>query len=256
MRVIRCVLLLFALLILPARAQESDVDLAQQASALYVQGEYEAARNLLEALVAQGVHDSRVYFNLGQTYLRLNQPGWALVQFRRAQTLSPRDRDVNLGLARVRANRVDIEGDEIALPDSLTALTSGVLTIAEVNAMMLVLWTSFFLLVALFALRTRWHAALRGPLACTLLLLLIGFGLWVSRWYSTVYRPAAVVVETAVPVMSGPGSDYLEIYTLHAAAELRILEVRGEWARIILPEERQGWLPLRAIERVEARQIR
>jgi SH3-like domain-containing protein len=48
--------------------------------------------------------------------------------------------------------------------------------------------------------------------------------------------------------MSGPGEDYLELYRLYAAAELRVLETHDDWARFVLPDGRQGWVERDNIE--------
>jgi uncharacterized protein YgiM (DUF1202 family) len=58
------------------------------------------------------------------------------------------------------------------------------------------------------------------------------------------------MVEKAVQVMSGPGEKYLELFELHTAAEVTIVDTRGEWTRFHLPDGREGWIPNAAIERV------
>jgi SH3-like domain-containing protein len=63
-------------------------------------------------------------------------------------------------------------------------------------------------------------------------------------------QPPAVIVIDSVAVQSGPSRDYLTEFTLHAGAEVRIVEQRKDWARIVLPGELQGWVPVAAIEEV------
>jgi hypothetical protein len=74
--------------------------------------------------------------------------------------------------------------------------------------------------------------------------------LWFSRVYTSVFRPAAVVTAEVAPIMSGPGGNYLEIYQLHAAAELRMLEERGDWAHFVQPDGREGWIQVSNFEKV------
>ena len=234
----------------PGLAQDAPSEIARQAAAYYAQDDFDSARDQYEALIGQGVHDSAVYFNLGQTYLQLHDLGRALLNFRRAQRITPRDVALSEALARVRARRSEIQGDEIALPDSLAALTSGLLTIEEFNWLMQGLWAIEFAALGLFLMRPDWRSALRGPVLLLSVLLLAGFALWAGRQYSMSSRPAAVVIASEAPVMSGPGEDYLQIYVLHAAAELRILEARGDWLRFILPDEQEGWIRRTAVEKV------
>src|SRR5690554_5459005 len=207
----------------PMLAQQTLPDLAQQGYDLYLQGNVEAARNVFEALLADGVRDSAIYFNLGRAYFDLRDSGRALLNYRRAHDLTPRDPDVNEALAQVRSSRVDILGDETGLIDSLALLTAGILTVEELGWMVLALWAIFFGAAWVYVVRADWQGNLRVPLVTLLAVLLVGLALLGSRLYVTHVRPAAVVIEAVVPAMSGPGEGYLHIYDLHAAAELRIL---------------------------------
>ena len=179
MKIIRGLALLVMLWLASAGlAQGTPTDLARQAAAFFAQGDFGSARAGYEALIGQGVHDSAVYFNLGQTYLRLDDLGRALLNFRRAQMIAPRDTDLSEALAHIRAQRTEIQGDEMALPDSLAALTSGLLTVEEFNWLMLGLWAIEFAALGLFLMRTDWRDALRGPLLLLSVLLLAGLTLW------------------------------------------------------------------------------
>ncbi len=231
-------------------AQDSPTDLAQQANTLYTQGDYAAAQSLYNALVAGGIRDSAVYYNLGQAYFAMQDSGQALLMYRRAQQLAPRDTDLNMALARIRASRLDIQGDDAALVDSMAALTMPLLTSDELNWLMFGVWSACFVAAGIYVLHLKWRNPLRALLFVLGLLLIFGFALGFSRVYTNVFRPAAVVTAAVAPVMSGPDEDYLQIYELHAAAELRVLKERGDWAHFDLPEGREGWIQLAMIEKI------
>jgi uncharacterized protein YraI len=65
-------------------------------------------------------------------------------------------------------------------------------------------------------------------------------------------RPPAIIVAD-VTVHSGPGNDYLTEFTLHAGAEVRVVEGRGDWVRIMLPGGLQGWAPGESVAKVAPR---
>lgn len=223
-------------------------DIAQLAASAYDSENYEVAQAQYEALILSGVRDSAVYINLGHTYYQLRDWGRALVNYRRAQVIQPRDAQISASLARVRALRTDIQGDETALIDSIAALTIPVVTNVELTAIVSGLWGLFFSFVFALIVRRSARDSLRGVLILLLVLLLFSLTLWASRVYVDRFRLAAVVIEVNAPVMSGPGDEYLEINTLHTATELRVLEQRGEWVRFILPDARQGWIQAGMIE--------
>lgn len=233
-----------------AVAQEALVDMAQRANTLYEQGDYPAAQGLYETIVAGGVHDKVVYYNLGQIYFAQQKAGYALLQYRRAQQLAPRDPELNIAMALVRAGREDIQGDDTALVDSLAALTIPILTFDELNWLSLALWTGCFVLAGVYVTRPGWRNSSRIALFVLGIGLLLALVLWSSRVYATIFRPPAVVIAATAPVMSGPGEDYLQIYELHAAAEMRILEEREGWSHFVLPDGREGWIQFGIFEKV------
>jgi hypothetical protein len=187
------------------------------------------------------VRDSVLYFNLGNAYYETGQLGRALLNYRRAQMLTPRDTDLNTNTALVLSKRVDIQGDETAPIDSLAALTSGIMTVNELSWLALGCWILFLATSLIFVVRPPLRGILRAPLLVAAVVVLSAFLLLGGRLYVMSNRPIAVVTGGIVSAMSGPGDDYLEIYRLHSAAELRVLERRGNWVRFILPDQRQGW---------------
>ena len=63
-------------------------------------------------------------------------------------------------------------------------------------------------------------------------------------------QPEAVVVDQEVNVTSGPGTQYVTEFALHNGTEARLLETRGNWVRLALSDELQGWVPANAIEAI------
>lgn len=245
--------LLFSFLPILAFIQSAQVDvhaLADQAAAAYEAGDYANAINLYRALLDSGVHDSRIYFNLGNAYFQSNNLGLALLNYRRAQQLSPRDSEIHQYLNMVRSRRIDIQGDELFWLDGLATISIAVLAYQELSWIVLALWSVFFACLIAWIPAHHWRTTLRPALIGISMLLVITLGLWIARGYAESNRPAAVVIENTVTVMSGPGQDYLELYTLYGAAEMRLLETRGDWLRFTLPDQRQGWIPQAAVEKV------
>lgn len=244
----RCVAVIIGLVFAQfVAAQRDEID---RAAAAYQNGDYETAITLYETLVASGAQDGAVFFNLGNVYYQSGDLGHALVNYRRAQNLTPRDADLNVNMALSRARRLDIQGDETGLLESLGVLTTGVLTSIELGWITLALWTLWFGLLSAAVLRAQWRDALRAPLIILGVIALAGIVLLGSRLYVASSTPSAVVIESSVNAMSGPGDAYLELFQLHEAAELRLLDQRADWLRFALPDGRQGWIPRESVEPV------
>jgi tetratricopeptide (TPR) repeat protein len=246
----RLMVALFMLLSLFQVEQVAPGDQIARAEAAYQKGNYKEAVSQYSALVDSGYREGALYYDLASAYFQLNDLGYALLNFRRAQQFIPRDATVNEALALIRARRVDIEPDESGLLPDLSNLTTGLLTVQELSFLNGFLWVIGCSLLSARILLPHTRRRLRIPLILCGAALLIGFILLNSRllWQST--RPAAVVVDDKVAGMSGPGEHYLDLFELHAAVEVRIVTVQGSWVWVELPDERQAWIPATAIERV------
>jgi hypothetical protein len=229
---------------------QNDAAAVEQAAAAYESGDYTEAVRLYETAVSGGTANGNIYYNLGNAYYRSNDLGRALLSYLRAQVFIPRDLDLDHNLRLVRASRIDVQGDERGWVEGLGGVTSGVVTLSELGWGALLGWSAGFGLLAAWILWPERRAALRLLLILAAAAALFVLILFVSRMWISTHRAAAVVVEEQARVMSGPGERYLELFTLHAAAEVRIVESRSGWIRLALPDGRQGWLPQESVEAV------
>lgn len=245
-----CGLLLFALwvgalsLSLTVDAQTDQIAHSLRlAESAYTAGDYATAAQFYEeAVTAAGdAVPPALYYNLANAYFEADDLSMALVNGLRAQREIPRDADLARTLALIRALRVDVLGDETALIDTLAAVTTGLVTRHELSLMVFVLWCAAFA-IGLLLLRPRLRR-LRMTAAILSLMAAIGLVLLLGRHYVEGYRPAAVVTAFTAQALSGPGADYVPLFTLYNAAEGRILETQNGYARLLLPDGRQGWLP-------------
>ena len=65
-----------------------------EANELYNEQKYEQARDIYLKLVQKGINNSKLYFNLGNTYFQLQDYGKARLYYEKAKKLNPNDRDI------------------------------------------------------------------------------------------------------------------------------------------------------------------
>ena len=249
----RLAIAVLALLLLGACASEtlSGAKMAE-ANQAYETGKFAEAIETYEELIALSAEDGALYYNLGNAYQQAGDVARAILNYRRALRLLPRDADVVTNLRIARAQAVD----RLGLEDRdafLSVISRGLVdetTLDEVAAATLGLWV---LLGALIVVALQWglaHRAMRFSIAAVTVLLVIGILTMTLRVADGRRNRPAVVVVTSVEVRSGPGEDYLVEFSLHAGAEVRVLDKRHGWARIALPGDLQGWVPGGAVERL------
>ncbi len=248
---------LFVLLpvIVLAQSPVSPVEAMQAANQNYEEGKFAEAAEIYETMVAAGVADENVYFNLGNAYYKQGDLGRAILNYRRAQAIDPRDSAAAENLTIARLQTLDQIDATNANPFSnFVQYAEEWLTLREAAVLALFLWwvVSLFVVVAILSRRLRkyclWVAGVLG------IFVLAGIFSMANRYYTQQTMPEAVVVAAEVDVTSGPGpaDQYVVEFNLHSGAEVLVTDERPGWRNIALPgNDFKGWVPVEAVEQIE-----
>ena len=229
-------------------------DMMADANLRYERGEFGEAIQQYEALIDLGYKDITVHYNLGNAYLESGDLGRAILNYLRAEELSPRDPDIqaNLDLARSRTvDQLQTEGDSLVA--SISDFGRRWATTKEFGAAALLLWAAAGLATGALIVRPsiRGRCLLRGGATVAFVAMLAPLALLLSMLYSNPYENTGVVTAGTVEVLNGPGTQYGEAFTLHSGAQVRLVDSRHGWLQAALPGgELEGWLPAHAIEAV------
>ncbi len=228
-----------------ARAAGSPDQRMADGAARYEAGDIAGAAGVWESLAREGLADSRLWYNLGNAYYQQGDMGRAVLSYRRAQRLAPRDPELRDNLALARARRAD--GDQVTASGGAATkawrwlracVSPGEFAVSG----LVLLWLAALLAIAGILRLLAWPR-LRWPLiALSVLLPLVSIAAWTAEWQDWSGREA-VLLAPAVAVTSGPGADFLTLFEVHAGAELRVEEERGDWLRVSLGEALEGWIP-------------
>jgi hypothetical protein len=222
-----------------------------EANRLYEEGRYAEAAKRYQALVDAGLVHTHLYYNLGNAYFKSGDLGHAMLNYRRAQRLLPRDPDVRNNLALALAKTQD------RIPAEGTGATTQILhrlfewtTPCELAFAALIGWLGVcgsLIAAVLAASHRRALLYASGVAAILVLAATLSAGVWLFDENS---RPPAVVVVDRTTLRSGPGESYPQEFSLHAGAPVRVIERRAGWTRVLLPGELQGWAQDEAIEEI------
>ena len=248
--IIFAILLLFHVQNLWAQSPAT-TDMIAQANQHYEASQFSEAAKIYQSLVDSGLDDGTLYYNLGNAYFKQEDWGNAILNYRRAQRITPRDPDIRANLILARAQTVDqIETDSQVLVGQILKLPEQWLTLNEMALVSLGLW---FLLVLLVIVFTRLNSE-AGKQRLAYLMVVVGFFLVVgifsmgARLYVEAARPDGIIIVEGIDVTSGPGEQYIVEFTLHSGTEISILEERPNWTRVTLPGgQLQGWVPTWAV---------
>lgn len=203
----------------------------------------QSAAQRMQSVIASGVRNGYLEYNLGNCYLLAGDVGRAILHYRRAQRWIPRDPLLADNLREARSRRlVQIQPTRTSTvlknaffwhyDTSFAARTRAAL------ACYILFWS--FLAVRIVT-RRRWAAvstivfgALTAVLACSVT---------ITHW-SLRNQPPGVITAMDVSVQKGPGTQYQRRFEqpLQPGVEFVVLERRGSWWRIELPDGQTGWI--------------
>lgn len=197
-------------------------------------GDFATASEDYLQVLNEGVVNEDVYYNLGNSLYRQRRLGEAILAWRRAALLDPRDPDVQANLAFARRSVRDdltVQNDVPWFAPWQAFLSSG-----EGS------WLGAALLGAgllLLGLRRRIPGS---PELVAAGLSGLGLLVWGGALMSAQRAPAAVVLSEELRV-SSELSGGVELFRLHLGAEVQLGEAAAGQRLILLPDGRKGWVP-------------
>ena len=193
-----------------------------------------------EALVTAGQKQPETLFNLGNAHYRSGNLGKAILAYRAAQRLAPRDPDIraNLGFAAQSA------GIELPARKPLAALLLDFSRAEWLGFGMVCFWLLAAALAA-WILWPRYRSVSRPAAAAFSALLLLALaGLALHRNLDRF--PEGVVMAREQKILSSPLETSTPLIAVPEGAIVRMLESRGNWIEVRTDAAR-GWLPAAAL---------
>jgi len=239
-----------ALLLLVPQA-EADLETAgalfDKGNQSYEEERFDQAIQQYEEILNLGIRDFRVFYNLGNAHFRQNQLGKAILNYRRALDLRPRDEDAQANLAFIKLFTLDkIEEQKI---NPFSNMLHSFLDLWSVDEFA-VLTSAFYTLSMLFGILMLFRGPKRylrlGFITVLILMLLFGSSLLAKIYYESVDH--GVVTAPQVEIRSGPGEDFILQVTGHEGLEFRLDGESEGWYRISLDNGIRGWIPRDAAE--------
>ncbi len=211
--------------------------LFNEANKLYEQGRYPDAATAYEKIIQTGAQVPAVYFNLGNAFLKAGKTGRAIVAYRTAEKLSPRDPDLraNLQFARDQA-----AGGVTNAPQHWTNWTTR-LTLNEWTLLTSLTLSAWFMALAM----RQWNPKWKKSFGRTLLVLGVIAGFFVVCLISAVRAESgqsSVVIVSEAVIRRGPFDESQSVFSLRDGAEVTVLDRNAEWLKIVDGSQRTGWL--------------
>lgn len=219
------------------------------ANQAYRDGDYQTAVRSYEQLVAGGFSSGELLYNLGCAYLKSGELGAALLNYRRAEKLLPRDEDLRSNLAYARGLTIDrIECRELA-----SALTGLCFWYTRLTAAELVV--CFIAVNCVFWLLLTGRIFFKGDIVavsmyvCLFLTAVLGVSAGV-KLYSDYGRHEGIVIGKEIMVRSGNSITDTVLFKLHEGTEFLWEQDLNGWVKLRLCDGKKGWVQRQVVEKI------
>jgi len=218
----------------------------QAANNAYHEQDYATAIDRYEQLVQKGYESVALYHNLGNAYFRSNDYARAILYYKRALRLAPRDKQLqqNLRVAQlelpgtvVNVRKSDVVALWLSVQGSLNTRAWSIIGI-------IILWIGMAGMALWQFGQNRRQRKLGFVGGIVLLLLcLLPFGFAYGRAEQEFFRKEAVVMADESLLRAAPESESQKVQPVYKGDVVRILDQLNSWYKVRMSDTTEGWLP-------------
>jgi hypothetical protein len=222
-------------------AQPDITQLFLQAHQAYREADFDKAAQLYESIIAAGIANGELYYNLGNACLKRGDLGKAVLCYRTAEMLMPRDEDLQTNLAYARS----LTRDQLECREPFAVLARFCFWYAKLTGDELIIGflAANFLFWLLLTLRGFLKSEIISTVTYGLLFVTLVLGASAGiKAYNTRLRHQGVVIGKEILVRSGSSASDTVLFKLHEGTEFAWLEDEAGWVKIMLCDDKKGWV--------------
>lgn len=223
-----------------------------EADSAYIKNDFAAAVEMYESILQNVGESADIYYNLGNSYYKMNNIAKAVLNYERALLLNPGNGDIRFNLELARSKTVD----KVVSPSEMFFVTW---TRSLINTMSEKGWahtgiTLFILTIvtlSLFIFGKRVILKKIGFISaiCFFLMTILANVFASEQKAELVNRGNAVIMAPSVTVKSTPNQSGTDLFILHEGRKVMIKDnTMKEWKEIKLEDGNVGWVPAGVIE--------
>jgi len=222
------------------------IDKFTEANNFYNNSKYEKSVEIYLEILDSGHHSAELYYNLGNSFYKLNNIANSILYYEKSLKLNPKDKDVTNNLKMVNNGIID---DIVKIPESfinnqLNNL-SNYFSYASWGSI-LIIFSFLFLLVFIIYFFSKDPIVKRASFTSLfILVVLIGITLKISfnAYEKNYIEKYAIIFSTKIEIKSEPNERSENLLTLHLGTKVKIIDSFNEkWVKIKLVNGQEGWI--------------
>lgn len=219
--------------------------LFSEANTFYKVEDYQRALDVYLSIEEQGYQSSDLYFNLGNTYYKLNKVAPAIYYFEKALKLNPANEDAAFNLAFAKRMTIDVIEE---LPKTfLQKFSINVIQKLPFDTWALIaviasFLTALFFLIYFFSSSSKKKLIYFNTTILTLVIMLVTV-IFAYKNYDTVQlNRTAIIFATKAVIKNAPTKSSEEAFELHEGTKVIILDELDDWKKIKIADGKVGWI--------------
>jgi len=231
----------------------SEEILLDSANNAYISKDYNKALSFYQDILKTGMEAPGIYYNIGNSYFRLNQITNAIYYYEKALTLAPNDKDIKYNLNIAKQYTTD-KVKELS-PFFLKKYYQNIISLFSANLWANISLISFiavlaFVLLFLF-IRNIPLKKLSFWISVILLILSISSLIFsFSQKKKLSAHHSAIVFSPTVNIKSSPNEQGTDLMIIHEGIKVTITDSLQDWYNVVLPDGNEGWLKKDDIKKI------
>lgn len=211
----------------------------------YQAEDYEKAIQDFETIAQSGVTNGRLFYNLGNAYLKNDQLGPAILWYERARKLIPDDPDLRFNLEHAHSltkDAVDSDGSPLV---RIFFFWRYQLSPRSIRIAAIVCNGIFWVLLGAWLLMRRKGLSRAAKVVALPALVFVITAIF--NYHEAANLQRAIVLPEQTAVRSGLTDDATQLFVLHAGAKVSIVKARNDHFQIRFAADKIGWVGKNAV---------
>lgn len=220
----------------------------------YNNGQFEKALDSYFKVLNENYHSAELYFNIGNTYYKLDSIAHSIFYFEKAKKMSSMDRDILNNLGYAENMKIDlIEKLPMSQIENFQIYLFNIFSSNQLGYIIILLLWFFCILFTLYYFirnsRLKKILFLISSLFFLLTALTFILGTQKSTYDSSLIE--AIVFEKQISVNDEPNDRAEVLFNLHEGTKVNIIEKLENWLKIKLENGAEGWIKSKGIKQID-----
>jgi ABC-type sugar transport system permease subunit len=227
-----------------AQADET-ASIILKANDFYKEKNFTKAEELYQSLLDRGIQNGYLYYNLGNTHIRLGNTGKGILNYLHAKRFLPRDQDLQANMKYAIQNTVDlIDWEEQSLLKNIFFWVDN-FNLEEHLVFLVSINILFWLCMAIWLYKK--NDAINLFRKTVFIVLILSVASTAIKWNSMSSTNFGVILKKTIDVKSGLDNNNVTLFQLHEGAIVSIEKDEAGWFKIKLKDGKSGWAKKDAI---------